>query len=152
MEEMRGTKIEPGTVLIVPGYEKIVVRKILEQHYLDGYGYDLEFDDIHGKYRHWVQWLDHGSAYAPGTIPTDQETGRMAAGLYSEYMEMYAECDGLGHFDECGMAFLTLIHPEKIGTGETVPVLYIVYDNEYMRIAPDLFQEFFGVTLDCSKW
>ena len=50
---------------IVCGGIVAVVNKVLYAEYWDRYGWDIEFIDTEGNYRHWKQWDDLGVIHMP---------------------------------------------------------------------------------------
>ena len=62
--------------------EIVKISKIIRQDYWEGYGFDIEFLDARGKYRHWKQELDGGKLLR--TVPTHFIVGESGGVYYDE--------------------------------------------------------------------
>ena len=53
-----------GSVINI-GHVYCTVSEVLYADYWDSYGWDIEFKDEYGHYRHWKQWNDGGTITFP---------------------------------------------------------------------------------------
>lgn len=127
-------EIKIGDVIECGGV-KVEVGEILHQDYWNGYGWDVEFKDKNGNYRHWKQEYDGGKL-----IPKDLIN--KCWDLWADEENPFCPCCIYGNEENCNKCFGLDFHEEFVDLEkaehlfEDNTTVYVVYsDNgeEYGR-------------------